>query len=225
MNTRTRLAALYCLLAIEASTTGTSARAETPQKNAELNNAALSSALQTYLVQQGDFCLGKFDWPIDVSAHDITIHTNNAIQMPVLEKIGLVSSSDSTAIRKIDETDTTVPVRRYVLTAEGQKFYLQKPINSVSPSGEKISHRGDFCAGKLSLDKVISWSAPHDVGDSQETTINYTYKIAAADWTHNPQIRKAFPMLDRIVTGAGTLQLQQRARLTPSGWTAINLWE
>jgi hypothetical protein len=190
-----------------------------------LNQAVLSAALQNYLAQQGDFCLGKFDWPIDVSAHDITVHTNNALQMPVLEKLGLVSSSDSTVVRKIDETDTTVPVRRYVLTAAGQQFYLRKTMHSVTSSGDQATHRGDFCAARLSLDKIVGWDEPHSAAAYQETTVNYTYRIAAADWTHNPNVRKAFPMLDRIVGGAGTLQLQQRVRLTPTGWVAVNLWE
>ena len=33
----------------------------------EPNQKNLKTALEKYLEQQGDFCLGKFDWPIDVS--------------------------------------------------------------------------------------------------------------------------------------------------------------
>lgn len=185
----------------------------------------LRPALQKYLREKGDLCLGKFDWPIDVSEHDREIGTRDALQMPVLEKIGIVISSKGSAKRMEGGSEKIVPVTRYKLTKTGKKFYLARETIQVSADGKKTVHRGDFCAGKLSLDSIVGWDAPQTVGDHQEATVAYTYKFAAADWTRNPEIRKVFPMVDRIVNGAGTMQLKQLFRLTKNGWVAVNPWD
>jgi len=187
----------------------------------------LAAAMGKYLAQQGDFCLGKVDWPIDVSALDIEMGTRDAVQMPVLEKLGLVASTDGSALRKQGEAEESesVEVKRYALTEAGKKFYLDKEISSTTASGKRVVHHGDFCAGKLSLDKLVRWDKPTVVGEHTETTITYTYKIAAAEWTRDPDARKVFPMVDRILKGEGSMQLQQHFRLSGKSWIAVNPWE
>lgn len=184
-----------------------------------------AAALKKYLAQQGDFCLGKFDWPIDVSESDFEMGTRDAVQMPVLEKLGLVVSSSASAMRKKgeseDEAEQSVPVKRYALTEAGKKFYLDKKISSTILGGKKIVHHGDFCAGKLSLNKLVRWDKPEMQGGNTETTVNYTYKISAAKWTHDPEIQQVFPMLARILQGEGSMQLQQRFRLSGKSWVAV----
>ena len=64
------------------------------------NRTAVTIALRDYLAKQGNFCLGKFDWPIDVSERDFQMGTRDAVQMPVLEKLGLVVSSEVSVKRK-----------------------------------------------------------------------------------------------------------------------------
>lgn len=187
----------------------------------EPDQAILKPALEKYLAQQGNFCLGKFDWPIDVSESDFQMKTRDAVQMPALEKLGLVVSSSTSVMRKVDDTEQSIPVKRYALTEAGKKFYLDNKISSTTSGGKKVMHHGDFCAGKLSLNKLVRWDKPEMQGDNTETTMNYTYKIAAAKWTHDPEIQKVFPMLARIVKGEGTMQLQQRFRLSGGSWVAV----
>ena len=45
-------------------------------------------AMNTYLEKRGDLCLAKSSWPIDVTQHEIDIGARNAVQMPVLERLG-----------------------------------------------------------------------------------------------------------------------------------------
>ncbi|MGZ3238639.1 MAG: hypothetical protein ACXU8A_14840 [Burkholderiaceae bacterium] len=192
----------------------------------EPNKKMLETALRQYLATQGDLCVGKFDWPIDVSQHDIELSTRDAIQMPVMEKLGLVVSSSGTAMRKGEgDAEESVPVKRYALTDAGKKFYVQREMVAVTSSGKKIVHQGDFCAAKLSLDKLVRWDAPQLIGDIKETTATYTYKVSAADWTKDPEMQKVFPMIDRIIKGQGSMELKQRLRLTKKSWVAVNLWE
>ena len=173
----------------------------------------LRPAVEKYLREKGHFCLGKFDWPIDVTERDRRIGTNDAVQMPVFEKLGLVSVSTP-------ENDPTV--RRYELTPEGRKYYLVKKTVSLGPGEQPIDHPGDFCAATLVLDRIVKWDAPAVVDGQQRTTVTYTYKVAsAAEWAHDPQVQKVFPMIHRIVDGAGRMQLMQVFAWTNHAWVAV----
>ena len=114
----------------------------------------MTPVMENHLKQNGDFCLGKFDWPIDVSEAEETQKTRDALQMPVLAKLGLVSlTNGASAIRKVGDSDIPVPVKRYELTETGKQYYLPKTAITGS-IGKEITHQHDFCAGKFSLDQM-----------------------------------------------------------------------
>ena len=191
------------------------------------NKDTLAKAMNAHLTERGDFCLGKFNWPIEVSDKDAEKPTRESVQMPVLQRLGLVLGSETTIKVKVEDSDTVemLPGKRYDLTESGKKYYLQKELLSAGSNGEKIVHRGDFCAGKLSLDKITKWDQPTMVGENYETTVTYTYKMATADWTKDPEIQRVFPMLDRLVKGQSNMLLQQHFRLVGKSWVAIDPWE
>jgi hypothetical protein len=203
------------------------------------NRADLTKAMNAYLDKRGDLCLAKNDWPIDVAKAEFDGGSRNALQMPVLEKLGLVVSSVAT-VEKNDETGqstkstkdskstkatkATTEVRRYQLTETGKQFYLAQAPRSQA-TGNAALARYDFCAARLSLDKVVGWETPHTQGKpgSAETEVTYTYKIVAAPWTNDADIRKVFPMVDRVIRGAGVMQLKETFMLTNRGWEAKDL--
>src|ERR1700759_3904937 len=51
-----------------------------------------TQGMLSYLAVRGDLCLGK-EFPIDVTERERQAGARNAVQMPVLEHLGLVSSS------------------------------------------------------------------------------------------------------------------------------------
>jgi hypothetical protein len=174
---------------------------------------SLKPAVRKYLEEKGNFCLGKFEWPIAVSDEDRKTGTNNALQMPVLEKLGLVVASDSAGDPSI---------KNYSLTEEGQKYYLTKQTITVNSAGQRIRHPGDLCPAKLELDKVVAWDPPSVVDGKTQTTVKYTYRIAkVADWTQDPEVRKVFPMIARIIDNAGSQQLMQLFAWSDHGWVAL----
>ena len=174
---------------------------------------SLKPAVRKYLEEKGNFCLGKFEWPIAVSDEDRKTGANNALQMPVLEKLGLVVASDSPGDPSI---------KNYSLTEEGQKYYLTKQTITVNSAGQRIRHPGDLCPAKLELDKVVAWDPPSVVDGKTQTTVKYTYRIAkAADWTQDPEVRKVFPMIARIIDSAGSQQLMQLFAWSDHRWVAL----
>lgn len=201
------------------------AAAASPASSADkLDRRALERALSDHLRQRGDLCVGKFEWPIDVAAGDLEAGSRDAVQLPVLEKLGLVEATDGSVLRKNAEgEEQAVPVRRYALTATGRQFYVNRPRPTLTPQGERIERPGDFCAARLSLKKVVAWTPPQQVGEAQEVTATYTYAIAAPAWTGDAEVRRVFPMVAHIVDGAGKLQLKQRLRLVNKTWTAVEL--
>ncbi|HEY0340946.1 MAG TPA: hypothetical protein VGC34_09090 [Steroidobacteraceae bacterium] len=189
--------------------TMTAAHANVPaasQKN-------LKSAVKKYLEEQGDFCLGKFEWPIAVSDEDRKTGTHDALQMPVLEKLGLVAAAAAPG-------DPTI--KNYSLTAAGQRYYIAKPIITVNAAGQRIKHPGDLCPARLKLDKVVAWDPPSEVDGEPQTAVKYTYRIAkAAPWAHDPDVRKVFPMIARIIDSAGSQQLAQLFAWSGHDWVAL----
>jgi hypothetical protein len=193
------------LPAIAATSLVCAAHASTPT----LSQKSLKPAVEEYLQAHGDFCLGKFGWPISVSERDRREGTNDAVQMPVLEKLGLVA-----AIGGGERT-----IAQYDLTDRGRKYYVFKKTVTLGPADKPIDHPGDLCPAHLKLVRVVRWEPLTVVDGRTRTTVNYIYAVAsAADWTRDPEIQRVFPMLHRIVEGAGTLQLTQAFEWTKKGW-------
>lgn len=205
------------------------------------NDAELTQALNKYLATQGDLCVGKFDWPIDVTIDEAqAMNTRDAVQMPVLEKLGLVTTTDSMTTRLIDEKEVTLTATRYTLTEKGRKYYLSKQSTSLA-AGKQIVHAHDLCAGKLSLDKITRFdfdtiSDTSNTGSDKqkagsdnlkpvEVTVSYTYKIAPAEWATKPEVQQVFPLVAQVIKGQGTLQLQQVFHRTDNSWEAVNPWK
>jgi hypothetical protein len=116
------------------------------QPEANLQN--LTVAMNAYLAKKGDLCLGKTQWPIDVPQREVGTRARNAVQMPVLEHAGLVSASAAKVEdAREGEQPTEIAVTRYVLTEEGKKYVHTRETQP------------DFCAARLTLDKVVGWEA------------------------------------------------------------------
>ena len=192
-------------------------------KKNDLNTENITSGMNAYLAKRGDLCLAKNTWPIDVTQREIDAAARNAVQMPVLEKVGLVSSSVASVDVKNEDATTTIKVNRYELTDAGKKYYLAKPIRSQGSDGSVKIQQGDFCPVRLSLDKVVGWEASKAGNSPQEIVVNYTYKVDAAPWTQDAEVQKVFPVVAGIVRGAGSVQLKEAFNLTQDGWVAQDL--
>ena len=180
-----------------------------------LPNKAMAAGLSQYLAQYGDVCVAKFDWPIDVAPGDAEAGSRDAVQLPVLAQLGLVESVSGMTVRHdADGAEKEVPVDRYSLTEAGKKFYLKRETTTTTRAGEKIARHGDFCVGKLSLAKVVSWNA-------ETQTASYIYKFAAAPWMKEASAQQAFPMIAYIMKGENQLQMKQRLRQEHGRWVGV----
>jgi hypothetical protein len=179
--------------------------------------AHFTAGMQAYLTRHGDLCVGKPTWPIDVTRAEMTGGSRDAVQMPVLERLGLVTGTDAVAEITTEDGPVKTDVRRYTLTPEGLRYYLPR---DATP-GHAASY--DFCAAKLSLDKVVGWDKPTNNVVGSHTAVEYTYRIDPAPWTSNTEAMRVFPMVAHVVRGAGTDRLKEGFTLTDKGWVADEL--
>jgi hypothetical protein len=183
-----------------------------------------TQGMNDYLAKRGNLCLAKSNWPIDVTPAEFAAGARNAVQMPVLQKLGLVSVSEAFVETKADNATAATKVKRYQLTESGKKYYLMRDeLGTLASDGSKTSHQGDFCVAKLSLDKIVAWDPPTNDNARKETVVTYTYTVKAAPWLQDPDAKRVFPMVDRVVQGARVAQLQEAFALTKDGWVAKDL--
>jgi hypothetical protein len=173
----------------------------------------LAPAVKAFLADHGDLCLAWYTWPRELTAEQQHSGLNEAVQLPVLERLGLVESTESPGAPGAG--------RRYSLTAKGRHYYLQKKRTTLGLHGETVAHDADFCVAQLSLDKVIKWTPPEPLQGHLETLVKYTYRIKSADWISDEEVRKVFPMVDRIVRGAGKLEMTATVQQQDGKWVPV----
>lgn len=191
------------------------------------NQDNFTATVNDYLAQRGHVCLAKYSWPITVPAGS---PEPDAQQMPVLEKLGLVSGKDVVVASRnavgdaggAPPTAATVPAREYALTETGRKHYLQVPV-VIRTTTQMATHPADFCAATLSLDRLIGWDPPQTRDGRTATSLLFTYRIAPDAWATAPEVQQAFPLLARAIQREGTMQVRLGVHLTRRGWVADEL--
>jgi len=189
----------------------------------QASRANFTTAVADYLAQRGHLCIAKYDWPIVVTDADRRASSTDALQMALLESLGLVTAHDTNVLHKdAGGAATTLSAHEYRLTAAGQKYYLHVPV-VVATATQRVTHPADFCVARLSLDRVFGWEAPQVMDGRTVTSVLFSYQIDPAPWTRTPQARRAFPLVMRAIDNAGSLQLRLGVHLTPQGWVADEL--
>jgi hypothetical protein len=156
-----------------------------------------------------------------VAREESGARSRNGLQMPVLERLGLVAGSDAVVDKLAqDGARSAQAVRRYRLTDAGSKFFLARAPHKHPTDNRYAAVSRDFCAARLSLDKVVGWERTNAAGAA---VVTYTYKVSAAPWTGDAGVREAFPMVDAVIRGAGQLQMKETLLLGVDGWEARDL--
>lgn len=174
----------------------------------------LTGAVTHYLSDHGDLCVGKFAWPRVVTSQDQTAHSNDAVQLPVLERLGLVESTEISA-------PAAETARSYSLTAKGRRYYTQKKRITLGAHDQPVEHDKDLCVARLSLDKVVKWSPPETMHGHPETVVRYTYHVKSADWMADPQAREVFPVVDRIIRNQDNMLMSVTVELQDGRWLPV----
>lgn len=197
----------------------------------DANEKNFGTALGQYLDKKGDLCLNTTKWPVDVSEMDssrqVTRPTGTAGQMAALEAVGL-AKSEVVEVPAISfsgrPTGAMLKVQRYALTAAAKPFERQRDVAVLSLNGATKQTLTDLCWGKMALDKVVKWEGPMKLGDYQEASVKYQYKIdGLAEWAKRPEIQVAFPQVAQITEGAGKKEREHAVKLTSVGWEAKGL--
>ena len=187
---------------------------------------AATAIVQHYLDGHGDFCLGKTDWPVDISALDERARGRDVLQMPVLEALGLVHSSAATAMRVegpgLDDGSPPVPVavKRYEPTPLGERYMRDRLVTVARADGDVRLRGRDLCAAHLALAGVVA-VAP---GAAPQTFVaTYTYEATPAPWAMAADFQRAFPLAARVIVGSRKVQLKQAFAWKDGAWTPDGL--
>ncbi|HVT09195.1 MAG TPA: hypothetical protein VHO67_17160 [Polyangia bacterium] len=181
--------------------------------------AAFERGVRAYLEQRGDLCVGRSRWPIDVPAG--AEGTADAVQLPVLEQLGLVTST----LIQMRESGAATPfqARRYRLTSAGRRLYLDRGTRlPAAPDDAKAPERADLCFAALTLDRVARWEIQKD-GAATTALVSYTYHADAPAVARDPRLGRVFPAVARLLAGEGRAELVEGFTLTPTGWIANDL--
>jgi hypothetical protein len=182
------------------------------------NEENFGLTISQYFDKKGDLCLDPIKWPVDVYEIDIRqqkLYPDNAAgQMSALEAVGLARGEDvELPGAVVNGKASGVKVRRYIMT-DAAKPYLHA----------KAGKQPRICWGRKSLRKVVRWADPAKVGDHEESSVIYTYKLSnVADWARKPQVKEAFPELGRNIDGERSQKEKMYVKLTPNGWEAFGL--
>jgi hypothetical protein len=169
-----------------------------------------------YLEKKGDMCLDPVAWPVDVYETDLRqqkLYPDGvAGRMAAMEAAGLAKGEDIDLPGNV-AGGLKVKARRYAMT-DAAKPYLRADARP----------QPQMCWGHKSLDKVVRWTEPAKVGDHEESSVIYTYKLSnVAAWAKQPKIKEAFPDLGRTIDGEHAQKEKLNVKRTQQGWEALGL--
>ena len=176
-----------------------------------------TKAINDYLVKHGQVCtVIDRQFPIDVPRSDQKEQFGIGAKLEALERASLVQATDTTAVvhgmlDSLRGSAPPQPVKRYELTAEGQKYFRQIPGTLGQPRG--------FCYGQKTVDTIVKWTEPAAVGRSSQTEVTYTYRIVdPAVWAERSDVQQAFPDIRANFKGASKATELAGLQLTNRGW-------
>jgi len=98
---------------------------------------------------------------------------------------------------------------------------VERKHSTLGVHGQEENHTADFCVAHLTLDKIVKWTSPDEVHGRTQTLVKYTYKVKPAEWMADPEARKVFPMMDRIIRGAGVLEMSATLERQDGKWVPV----
>jgi len=188
-----------------------------PDSEAALRTS-FDTGLRSFVAAGHDqICLGMYDWPMELTEAEAGAHSRHALQFPVFEKLGLVTSTIVPAPKS--DTNPDGAVKRYALTEEGRKYY----IAHTHEERNGAVHKNDFCVAHISVAKVESWQIDSQDKQHQTATVSYSYHIDPAPWMNDADAQRVLPMVAKVIKGAnGGLQLHQGFVQGPQGWVPVS---
>lgn len=197
----------------------------------DANEKNFGGAMRQYFEKKGDRCLHTKTWPAEVSDMDQrlakALQTGLAPRMSALQAAGLVRAEEiEVDIMGImgNPTGGKTKVTRYSLTDAAKPYTKTTEAKSFTLNGGATVQETDICWGRKALDKIIKWEGPLKLGEYQEASITYTYKVIdVAPWANKTGVQTAFPDIKSTLDGGSQKELKHGVKLTSQGWEAKGL--
>jgi hypothetical protein len=181
------------------------------------NQTNFTNAINGYLSRHGRACTAiDRQFPIDIPQSEQREQFGIAPKLTALEQAGLLRATDTTAVvhgmlDPLRGSAPPQPVKRYELTADGQKYFQQIP--------SALGQTSALCYGQKTVDSIVKWTEPATVGTSTQTEVTYTYKIVdVAGWAERPEVQQAFSDIRTTISGVSKTTEVAGLQLTSKGW-------
>jgi hypothetical protein len=191
----------------------------------DTNAKNLGDEISRFLAKNGALCLGAKRWPVDIPESTALASSKPGTvgnELAALKTLGLL---DAEITQAAVEGSGGKPVRvvRYTLTEKAVPFFRQQEVKDFTVNGMQTFKGGEFCVAKVVLDKVVKWDAPMKLGDYEETSVTYTYKVSdVADWERRPEFAAAYPKVVKFIGDSGKMELTAKLKKTSEGWETID---
>lgn len=181
------------------------------------SDANFTKAINQYLAKHGEACTPiSRQFPVDIPESEQKDQYGIGPQVAALEQAGLVHASNTTVVvhgmlDALRGSTPPQPVKRYVLTAEGKKYFRQSP--------DLFGQTGSFCYGQKTVESIVKWTEPMTMGTYSQTEVTYTYKIInLAGWAQRPDVQRVFSDVRGTVSAASKTNQIAGLQLTNKGW-------
>ncbi len=179
-----------------------------------------TGAINQYLAKHGEACtsIGR-QFPIDIPASAQQSQYGFGPQLAALRRAGLVSETDTTTVvhGMLDALRCPTPlqpVKRFQLTADGQK-YFQQVLGTFGQTG-------GICYGQKAVGSILKWGVPVTMGGYPQIEVTYTYKLVnLAPWAEESEIQQSFPDIAATVKAASKAKQNIGLRLTNNVWEVV----
>jgi hypothetical protein len=176
-------------------------------------DANFKIAINDYLVKHGKACtwFGR-PFPIDISDSELRAQSGTGLKMAVLERSGLVHSTDAVVVAPaVLSAGTPHHVKRYDPTDAGKRYLQQAP--------GVLGQTAGFCYGDKVVDSIVKWTQPIASDAASRTEVTYTYAIHdLAAWAEQPDVQNAFGDIRSTVNGISRSNEIVGLQLTNHGW-------
>jgi hypothetical protein len=159
------------------------------------NEENFRAAVNHDLVSNSMKCLPQISWPAHGNPADADDPYSFYNVGMAFVNAGLATKYDEPGAKSNNAQKSVA----FSLTDEGRKLLVRQEYQPV-PDKEI----GQFCYGKVKLQRILNWDAPRKINGAWATAVLYSYELTdVPGWAENARVKATYPFLTSELAGEG----------------------